>query len=130
MMSGFWPAREKMPVGKTDDVMVVKCGDSSKPEGVEQGISPIDALVLARPYPRAFPSPATFHSDSKANTLQISGNAPNGNVPLIIWVPRKTKPKLQYENINEVSLEQVSGGWLVRGLPGAGVWNLSVLGGD
>ena len=129
MLSGFWPDRNKMAMGKTDDIMVVKCGDSLQPEGVEQGISPIDAIILARPYPRAFPSPAIFHSDPKANIFQISGNAPKGNIPLLIWVPGKIKPRIQSENVSEISFEQVEGGWLVHGLPGPGLWNLLATGG-
>jgi endoglycosylceramidase len=129
-MSGYWPDQTKSPEGSVHSVVVVRCGDASQPEGIEEGINPIDAVVLARPYPRAFPSPATFQSDPKARALEMSGKALTGTAPLLVWVPGKGKPKVETENVRDISLEQVDGGWLLHGLPGPGAWKLFAQGGD
>jgi len=130
LMSGFWPDRNKMPSGQTNDVMVLLCGDEKKPEGIEQGINPIDAVVLARPYPRAFPGPANFKSDPKKRTLEIKGDENSGDAPLIIWMPGGRRPQIEAENVKEISIEQVEGGWLIRGKPGTKSWKFFAAGSD
>jgi len=130
VLSGSWPDQSKVHTGENHDVMISRCGDASKPEGIEQGINPIDAIILARPYPRAFPFPATFRADPKAKILEMSGNAPSGNVPLLVWVPGKSRPEIESENIKDLSLEQVNSGWMLRGVPGPGAWKLLATGKD
>src|SRR3972149_9471465 len=68
-MAEFWPASDQTPEGTLHAVVVLRCGDPARSEGIEEGINPLDAVILARPYPRAYPAPAVFASDPAARAL-------------------------------------------------------------
>ncbi|HUT53475.1 MAG TPA: cellulase family glycosylhydrolase [bacterium] len=127
-MAPYWPDRQKVAPGKTHSVIIMRCGDADHPAGVEEGLNPIDAVVLSRPYPRAFPAPADFTTDPRGRRLLMSGTAPDGNVPLLVWVPGKAEPALESDGLREVSLRRVEGGWLLSALPGPGPWRLRAAG--
>jgi len=130
LLSQFWPDPSQRFQGKSHAVVILSCGDASQPEGVEQGINPIDTMVLARPYPRAFPTPATFRSDPKSRTLEMSGVSEAGNTPLLVWIPGQVRPEVEMNNIRDAELEQVEGGWFLQGRPGPGAWRLRAGGGE
>jgi endoglycosylceramidase len=128
VMDDHWPDSTWMPEGKRGGVVMMRCGDPQKPEGIEEGINPIDAVILSRPYPRAFPSPATFTSDPDARALRIQGDAPKGGIPLMVWIPGNGEPEVESEALTDLSLKKLEGGWLLRALPEAGPWRLDAAG--
>ncbi len=127
-MAQYWPDMEKVVPGKTHSVIIMRCGDAADPAGVDEGVNPIDAVVLARPYPRAFPAPAVFTSDPAGRKLEMSGTAPSGSVPLLVWVPGQAAPEVESEGLHDASLTQVEGGWLFSARPGPGPWRLRAMG--
>jgi len=128
IMSGSWPDRTRKFEGKTHSVVIMRCGDPARPEGVPEGLNPLDAVILSRPYPRAFPAPATFTSDPRTRTLQMSGTAVDGNVPLTVWVPGPGEPTIESMGLTEIVLRRVPGGWLLHAMPGPGSWRLFAAG--
>jgi endoglycosylceramidase len=126
--AAFWPEQDRSPEGLLHSVVTIRCGDPSRPQGVEEGINPLDALILGRPYPRSFPRPALFSSDPKARSLEMSGTADSGDVPLLVWVPGAAEPVIECENIGKLELRRVDGGYLLHGLPGPGAWRLKARG--
>jgi len=127
IMAGCWPACEGLREFTQGSVLNIRCGDPDHPAGVEIGPHPTDALILARPYPRSFPSPATYRVDPDQRTLEMEGESPGG-VPLVVWIPGDGEPVWEGQGIGTPRLEPVSGGWKLTAAPGAGQWDIRVQG--
>jgi endoglycosylceramidase len=125
-LSGVWPDQTARFEGETRAVMIMSCADPDHPEGVELGLNPIDAEVLTRPYPRAFPAPAVFTSNPRTREFAITGAAERGGVPLAVWFPGEREPTVASEGIAGLNIEPVPGGFLVTGVPDAGAWSLAL----
>ena len=123
VMSSCWPNCSGLREFTQGCVLNIGCGDPDYPEGVELGYHPTDAVILARPYPRTFPSPATYLVDPDARSISLEGISP-GNVPLTVWIPGDGEPKWQGENISDPQFRKVPGGWIITALPGAGQWSV------
>jgi len=128
-MQGKWPRTDYTPDRVMNSVMKIRCDDLQNPEGVEAGYKEISKLILSRPYPRAFPSPAVFKSDPDTRSFVIKGESPGG-VPLVVWIPGDGEPAYQGDGLGEVRLEKVHGGWLLHAIPERGPWSLEAKGRD
>jgi hypothetical protein len=129
-MIDYWPARDQAPEGELNNVIVTSCGDAEHPEGVDVRVNEVDRVVLSRPYPRAFPSPATFAANPRERTLEMNGVAPRAGIPLTVWIPGAGEPTVKSEGLENTRLGKVTGGWIIEAAPAAGTWSLSVRGRD
>jgi len=127
-MAEYWPARDRGPEGESHNVIVTRCGDPQNPAGVEVGVNETDRMILARPYPRAFPAPAKWTTDPKARMIEISGVAAKPGVPLRVWVPGPAEPEVTASGLGEVGRARVPGGWVLSAAPPAGAWRLEARG--
>jgi len=110
---------------ESGNLVIVKCGDPAQPAGVDQGLFEANARVLSRPYPRAFPSPATFHADPATRVLTMDGT---GQGPLLMWVPGPAAPVIAAAGLHISRAAQVPGGWLVEARTAAPHWTLRATG--
>lgn len=120
----FYPDTEARNLRESRAVVVLACDDPQAPAGRVTGINPIDEMILSRPYPRAFPPPATFSSDPEKRTLHMEGDAPGEGIPLLVWVPGNGEPVVESEGLDGLSTVKVEGGWLVRAGSRGGSWRL------
>ena len=124
-MADTWPSQTHVPEDPVGGFVQLRCGDSDQPEGVEEPLDPVHVLLQSRPYPRAFPSPAVFISDPVEGMLEMSGTASADRPPLEVWIPGVEEPVVDYDGLERVTLESVTGGWLLRAKPNVGNWRLN-----
>ena len=124
-MAGCWPYCEGLVEAEKHSVIHIQCGDPDFPEGKELGYTPTDTLILSRPYPRSFPSPATYIVDPDTPLIEMEGDSPGG-IPLVIWFPGDAEPTWQAEGLGDPVIERVDGGWLIFAEPDIGEWRVSV----
>lgn len=128
VMAGCWPQCEGLREFTQGSVLNIQCGDPEHPEGVEIGYNPTDLLILARPYPRSFPSPATYRVNPDERAIEMEGNS-TGGVPLVLWIPGEGEPTFDGDGVSEPRLRQVPGGWLLTTQPESGAWSVRAQGG-
>ena len=119
-----WP--DGRAPAQSGNLVIVTCGDPAQPAGVDQGLLAANARVLSRPYPRAFPSPATFHGDPASRVLTMDGTGQGG---VLLWVPGAARPSLVATGVPVGRVTQVRGGWLVEARTAAAHWSLRAEGG-
>ena len=126
-MAGCWPDCEGLREFTPNSVLNIQCGEPDSPEGLEIGIHPTDAVILARPYPRSFPSPATYHVNPDERRIEMMGDS-TGGVPLVLWITGEGEPSWEGEGIRGPRLLKVPGGWIFTSVPQAGQWGIRVQG--
>ena len=127
-MVGCWPdCADHLPTGNRNSVIDIECGNPEHPEGEELGYHPTDAVILSRPYPRSFPSPATYLVDPDRRSIEFEGTSP-GDIPLVLWIPGEEEPQVESTGAGEPVLHDVPGGWILYTMPNAGQWSLQATG--
>ncbi len=128
-MAECWPDCEDHAYnGDRNSVFNIRCGDPEYPEGQEIGYHPTDEVILSRPYPRSFPSPATYVVDPDLRSIDIEGTS-DGRVPLVLWIPGEGQPQVDSTGTDTPVLYDVPGGWILYTVPAAGEWHLQATGG-
>lgn len=142
--SAFWqwkqacgdPHGVSWPLGgvpaESGNLVVVRCGDPTFPEGVEIGLHEDNALLLSRPYPRRFPGDAEFESDVDGRRLSMWGEVDLPAAPIEVWVPGEAAPVESWdeESINVSQRTPVEGGWIYELLPATESWSFEITGQD
>lgn len=81
--------------------------------------------ILSRAYPQQAPGVLTsLRGDGAA--LQLAGVASQPGCGLTVWVPGKVEPRFDSTGITELSVQAVSGGWVVTGCA-AGEYSLETV---
>ena len=127
IMAGCWPNCQGLREFTQGSVFNIRCGDPDNPTGVELGYHETDAVILARPYPRSFPSPAIYQVNPDDRTIEMQGVSP-GSVPLVVWIPGDGEPGWDGEGMGEPHLRKVPGGWTLTAEPRSGEWSIRIQG--
>lgn len=122
IMTGCWPECEGLREFTQGSTLNIQCGDPAHPEGVEMGYHPTDAVILARPYPRSYPSPAAYEVNPDEKSIEMQGDSP-GDIPLVLWVPGEEEPVFESTNVSVPEISKVPGGWILTAEPNAGHWS-------
>lgn len=110
------------------NLVIVRCGDPAQPAGVDVGVAPLLARVLARPYPRRFPGEVVFTSDSDARSLVVEGRGGLGAGALEVWMPGEGIPVVTTSGLGDADLRPVPGGWIIEARPKAAEWRFEATG--
>lgn len=123
-----WPGGEIH--AEAGNLVMSRCGDPARPEGVFVGFEEHHARVLSRPYPRRFPGAITFTSDPSSGLLDLTGTADPPVAPLEIWVPGRGAPEVSTSGLSLRRRTPVPGGWILIASPAEASFSLRVTAGS